>query len=56
MSNFWPVLISIIVVMAIVLFLSGKFNLSTKYERKPRILNTWSALDQGIDPTEGKDQ
>lgn len=56
MSDFWPVLISVVVVMTIVLFLSGKFNLSAKYERKPRVLNSWSALDQGIDPTEEKDK
>ncbi|MCX6430552.1 MAG: hypothetical protein NTX12_06265 [Actinobacteria bacterium] len=26
--------------------------LPSKYERKPKTLSAWSALDQGIDPTE----
>ena len=42
---------SILVVFAIVLLVGKKFNLSSRYERKPRVLNTWSALDEGIDPT-----
>lgn len=54
MSNFLPVLISTIVIFTIVVLLSQKFNLSSRYERKPRQLNTWSALDQGIDPTDEK--
>ena len=43
--------ISILVVFVIVLLVGKKFNLSSRYERKPRVLNTWSALDEGIDPT-----
>jgi len=26
--------------------------LPSRYERKPKTLSAWSALDQGIDPTE----
>ncbi len=37
---------------ALVIVISKRFKLSSKYERKPRELNTWSALDHGIDPTE----
>ena len=54
MSNFLPIFISTIVIFAVVLLLGRKFNLSSKYERKPTQLNTWSALDHGIDPTEEK--
>ena len=51
MSDFLPVLISLVVVMALVILISRRFNLSSRYERKPRELNTWSSLDHGIDPT-----
>ena len=51
MSDFLPVLISLVAVMAIVILISRRFKLSSRYERKPRELNTWSSLDHGIDPT-----
>jgi len=44
--------IASVVVMAIVLLLARKFTISDRYERAPRQLNSWSALDKGIDPTE----
>jgi hypothetical protein len=52
MRELMPVLISIIVVIALVLLLSSKFKLSSRYERNPRELNTWNAQDHGIDPTD----
>jgi hypothetical protein len=51
MKDFLPVLISLVVVLALVVLISKRFNLSSRYERKPRQLNTWSSLDHGIDPT-----
>jgi len=51
MKEFLPIAISLIVVFALVVLISKKFKLSSRYERKPRELNTWSALDHGIDPT-----
>jgi hypothetical protein len=51
MRDFLPVLISLVVVFALVVLISKRFNLSSRYERKPRQLNTWSSLDHGIDPT-----
>lgn len=51
MKDFLPILISIIVVFFVVILISKRFNLSSRYERKPRQLNTWSSLDHGIDPT-----
>lgn len=51
MKELLPVFISLIVVLVIVVLISKKFNLSTRYERKPRELNTWSSLDHGVDPT-----
>ena len=43
--------LSILVVYSLVLLIGKKFKLSSRYERKPRVLNTWSALGEGIDPT-----
>jgi hypothetical protein len=51
MKEFLPVLISLVCVFALVIVISKRFKLSSRYERKPRELNTWSALDHGIDPT-----
>jgi hypothetical protein len=51
MKDFLPVLISLVVVFALVVLISKRINLSSRYERKPRQLNTWSSLDHGIDPT-----
>ena len=45
-----------ILVLVFVVFVGRKFNLSSRYERKPRVLNTWNALDKGIDPTEDNHQ
>jgi hypothetical protein len=52
MRDLMPVFVSIIVVIGLVLLLSSKFKLSSRYERKPRELNTWNAQDHGIDPTD----
>ena len=51
MKELFPVLISLVCVIALVLVISKRFKLSSRYDRKPRELNTWSALDHGIDPT-----
>ncbi len=52
MSDLAPVLFSIIAVLALVFLLSKKFNISSRYERKPKSHTPWSALDNGIDPSE----
>ena len=52
MSDIAPVLLSIMAVMVLVFLISRRFKLSTRYERKPRTHTPWSALDDGIDPTE----
>ena len=51
MKDFLPIAISLVAVFALVVLISKRFNLSSRYERKPRELNKWSALDHGIDPT-----
>ena len=52
MGDLLPIGIAAVFVMAIVLLLARKFKISSRYERAPRVLNSWSALDKGIDPTE----
>ncbi|CAB4529470.1 unannotated protein [freshwater metagenome] len=52
MSDLLPIAISAVVVMGIVYVLARKFNISSRYERTPRQLNSWTALDKGIDPTQ----
>jgi hypothetical protein len=52
MSDHIPVAVSALIVMALVIVIGRRFNLSSRYERKPRELNSWNSLDKGIDPTE----
>jgi hypothetical protein len=54
MSELLPIGIASVFVMAIVLLIARKFKISARYERAPRQLNPWSALDKGIDPTEDR--
>ena len=51
MKDFLPIAISLVAVFALVVLISKRIKLSSRYEPKPRELNTWSALDHGIDPT-----
>jgi hypothetical protein len=52
MSNLLEVFISIVVVSALVVIISQRFRISKRYERKSHSQNPWSALDNGIDPTD----
>lgn len=52
MRDLLPIAIAAIFVMGIVVVVARKFRISARYERSPRELNSWSALDKGIDPTE----
>lgn len=56
MKDYLTIAAMAVVVMALVVLIGRKFNLSTRYERKPRVLNSWNALDKGIDPTEDQHQ
>jgi hypothetical protein len=51
MSDFAPVLISLVVILALVFLISRRFTISSRYERKQKIHTPWSALDNGIDPS-----
>lgn len=44
--------ISLFLVAVIAISISRRVRLSTRYERKPKNLSPWSAMDKGIDPTE----
>jgi len=58
MSELVQVLISIVVAATGAVFISQKFRISKRYERQSRKaspLNSWSALDQGIDPSKSEE-
>ena len=54
MKSYVAVGISAIIMFAIVILAGRKVKLSSRYERSPKTLNSWSALDKGIDPSEDK--
>lgn len=56
MTNNGAILISTIVIFIGVLLIGRKFRLSSRYERAPRTLNSWSALDKGIDPSDEREE
>ena len=59
MSEFVQIAISIFLVAALTIYISKRFKISKRYERQSRSkppMNSWSALDHGIDPSEVKDE
>ena len=56
MNDNVAILISTVVILIGVLLVSRKFRLSSRYERAPRTLNTWSAQDKGMDPSDEKEE
>ena len=57
MSEFVQILISILVVATLTIYISKRFRISKRYERQSRSkppMNSWSALDHGIDPSDLK--
>ena len=58
MSDIAQILFSILVVASLTLFISKRFRISKRYERQSKSnppLNSWSALDRGIDPSDSQD-
>ena len=56
MKNSFISLISILIVIAAAFFISSRFKLSSRYERKPENPNSWNLQDRGEDPsTDGRD-
>ena len=51
MTNTLISIISIAVVVIAAFFLSSRFKLSNRYERKPEKLNSWNRQDLGEDPS-----
>jgi hypothetical protein len=57
MSDLAQILLSILVIASLALFISKRFRISKRYERQAKTgqpLNSWSALDQGIDPSQNE--
>lgn len=55
MSDLAQIFLSIFVIASLTIFISKRFRISKRYERQARTgqpLNSWSALDQGIDPSQ----
>jgi len=52
MNSVLSLSISFVVVIASVLLMGKRFRISTRYERKDRVVTPWNSLDQGIDPTD----
>ena len=51
MTNTLISIISIAVVVIAAFFLSSRFKLSNRYERKPEKINSWNRQDIGEDPS-----
>lgn len=59
MSEFFQIVISIVIVATLTFYISKRFKISNRYERQSRSkppLNSWSALDHGIDPSDVKEE
>ena len=55
MNNIFISAISVIVVIVTAFFLSSRFKLSKRYDRKPEKLTSWNRQDIGEDPsTDGR--
>jgi hypothetical protein len=55
MTNALISIATIAVVVLVAFFLSSRFKLSSRYERKPEQLNSWKLQDIGEDPsTDGR--
>lgn len=54
MTNLIISILSIAVVLLAAFFLSSRFKLSNRYERKPETLNSWNRQDIGEDPSADK--
>jgi hypothetical protein len=51
MTNVLVSIATIAVVILVAFFLSSRFKLSSRYERKPEKLNSWNRQDLGEDPS-----
>ena len=47
--------VSLFIVAVVAISISRRMRLSSRYERKPKNLSPWNAMDKGIDPTEDKE-
>lgn len=56
MPNNLAIFLSAVVIFTLVLIVGRKLRMSSRYERSPQVLNSWSALDNGIDPSDETSQ
>jgi len=54
MNQTLAILMSLVFVYGLVILIGKRFKKPSKYERAPRALNSWNALDKGIDPSDEK--
>jgi hypothetical protein len=54
MNQSVAVCLSVVVVYGLVILIGKRFKKPSRYERTPRVLNSWNALDKGIDPSDEK--
>ena len=57
MSELFQILISIVIVSTLTLYISKRFLISKRYERQSKSkppMNSWTAQDHGIDPSDIK--
>jgi hypothetical protein len=45
---------SLLLIATVAIAISRRIRLSARYERAPKELTPWKAMDKGIDPTEEK--
>jgi len=58
-SELVQILISIVIVATLTLYISKRFRISKRYDRQSRSkppMNSWSAQDHGIDPSDIKSE
>ena len=49
---FRTLIVTVLLGVATILVAKRIVKLPSKYERAPKVISSWRALDQGIDPTE----
>ena len=47
--------VSLFIVAVVAISISRRMRLSARYERSPKNISPWNAMDKGIDPTEDKE-
>ena len=54
MKSSITIITSAIVILIVAVYAGRKLKLSPRYDRTPKSLNSWDALNKGIDPSDEK--